>query len=168
MAETIPPPKPGYGVVVVEGFEIAIAPITQAEERSLNRQLEAAALKQIKDPYTNAAATLAAAKKHDREAWLELLERIALIASKPPRLSQGEFLEYLAGPDGVARDLFSRGKKATPKLDLEHLRTIITAANVDDIATQLADVLQGKAPGATEAPTLLTSQGPSMGGESSS
>jgi len=155
-------PSGPTGIVLIEGdgatLEITITPLTQGEERALFRANEAAAKKLLNDPYTNAAKALTAAKAHDREAWLELLERIAAIASKPIRLSQGEYNDYLGTPDGVARDLFARGRRATPELKFEELRTAITLQNVDNIIDQINEILTPKAKGATEPPTQPPSQ----------
>jgi hypothetical protein len=135
----------GVGVVRVGNLEITITPLTMVGERSLGRQLRAAAEAAASDYFTRCAKLLAAMKGQPA-AYKFAVERIVDNTCLGPKVSEDQFWEYRDSPAGAARELFARGKKATPGLDLASLAAIITDENVDDVIEQMKQVVKGDDP----------------------
>lgn len=137
----------GVGVVRVATLEITVTPLTMTEERALRRQLIAAAAAEATDYFTRCARLLAAMKAVPG-AYLEAVREITRLTATGPALSDEQFFEYRESPAGVAKELFARGKKATPGLTPDALAAVITVVNVDDVLEQMgaAAAVEGDGP----------------------
>lgn len=135
----------GVGVVRVGNLEITITPLTMVEERALRRQLRKAAEEEATDYFTRCAAMLAAMKSQPA-AYMEAVREITRLTATGLKVSDEQFFEFRDSPAGVARELFARGKKATPGLDADGLAAIITKANVDDVIDQMEKAVKGDDP----------------------
>lgn len=124
----------GTGVVRVGALEVTVTPLTIAEERALDRSLSRAA-KDAADPFAACAKFLDSLKPHPA-AYLEAVRELTRLAASPGPTPE-QFFEFRQSPAGVARELFLRGRKATPGLTAEGLAAVVTMANVDDVLDQL-------------------------------
>jgi hypothetical protein len=135
----------GTGVVRVGPLEVTVTPLTMNEERALRRQLRAAAEAAATDHFTRCAKLLAAMRSQPA-AYAEAVREIVRLTATGPAVSDEQFFEYRNSPAGVARELFARGKRATPGLDADGLAAVITDANVDDVIEQLTAVIEAGDP----------------------
>lgn len=138
----------GVGIVRVGDLEITVTPLTIVEERALARVLRDEAEAAAGDYFTRCARLHAAMKKVDREAYLESVREITRIVATGATVSEQQLWEYRAGPAGLARELYHRGRKATPGLTLDGLRAVVTAENLDEVGAQLVAVLESADPNA--------------------
>jgi hypothetical protein len=135
----------GVGVVRVGNLEITVTPLKQWEERALSRQLRKAAREECSDYFTRCAGLLKAMQSQPA-AYLEAVRELTRLSATGPTVSEDQFWEYRDSPAGVARELFARGKTATPGLDLAALSAVITEANVDEVLEQLRAAVEGGDP----------------------
>lgn len=138
------------GIVRVGTLEITVTPLTKTEERGLRRQLRAAAEATATDYFTRCARLLDAMKAQPA-AHTEAVREIVRLTALGPKVSEEQLLEYRVSPAGVAQELFTRGKVATPGLDLAGLAAVVTEANVEDVAAQMWDIVSG----GTESPPAV-------------
>lgn len=138
------------GIVRIGTLEITVTPMSKVEERSLRRQLRAAAEATATDYFTRCARLLDAMKAQPA-AYTEAVREITRLTATGPKVSEEQLLEYRVSPAGVARELFVRGRTATPGLTAEGLAAIITEANVEDVAGQMWDIVSG----GTESPPAV-------------
>lgn len=131
----------GCGVVHVGTLVVTITPLTMIEERALRRQLRSAAEKEATDYFTRCSRVLDAMRGQPA-AYMEAVREITRIAATGPKLSDDQFFEFRTSPAGVARELFARGKRATPGLAADGLAAVITDANVDDVFAQMMAVVE--------------------------
>jgi hypothetical protein len=133
----------GVGVVLVGALEITVTPLSAKEEKILDRQLAKAAEALSEDPYTAARKTLKAAESNPADR-LVLLQEIAAAATRKQFLTVGEFNEYRMSSAGVALELFTRGKKATPGLVQKELAALVTEFNAEDIYDEMKTIITSK------------------------
>lgn len=133
------------GMIRIDALEITITPLKQSEERALRRRLLKEAAEAAGDYFTRCAKLLAAMRSQPG-AYLKAIETITTLTATGPTVSEDQLYEYRESPAGVALELYVRGKKATPGLELAGLRAIVTDANVDELIESLREVLEGAAP----------------------
>lgn len=130
------------GIVRVGDLEITVTPLSQAEEMALDRTLNRGAEVAAGDYYTRCKGILDATKDNPADR-LEILREIARISIRREPLSVAEVYAFRESPEGVAVELFHRGRKATPGLTLQGLRTVITEVNCDEVGVGLMELLTG-------------------------
>lgn len=139
----------GVGEVAVGSLSISITPLSQGDELRLRRQLRAAAESLAGDGWTRCKPILEAMTKSgahgDRAIAVAELVRSA---KRVEPLSEEAVFDFRTSAEGVALELFARGKAATPGLSLDGLRSVITEANAPDVFAALLDIIDGGEPDA--------------------
>jgi hypothetical protein len=128
------------GLVRVGDLEVTVAPLPQAEEIALDRELRRAAEAHYGDHYTRCKPVLDAMKESPADRLEAVREIVRLAAAKAP-LSAAALHEYRISEHGLAIELYARGKRATPGLDRKGLAAVVTAANADAVAAALFELL---------------------------
>ena len=137
----------GCGVVRVGPLEVTVTPLTLSEERRLGRKLRRAAAEQSADYFTRCAKLLEAMRPQPA-AYLEAVREITRLAATGPTVSDDLFFEFRESPAGAAIELYERGRKATPGLDLAALRAVVTDDNADEVLDQMRAAFEGGDPNA--------------------
>lgn len=130
------------GLIRIGELEITITPLSQAHELALDRQLRKGTEAALGDYYSRCRAELDAMREYPGDR-LELLREIARMAVRKEPPSAVAVFDYRCSPAGLALELFSRGKRATPGLTLANLEAIITDINADEIAAALHELIAG-------------------------
>ena len=133
------------GLVRIDAVEVTVTPLSQAEERSLDRALQRAAEADAGDHYTRCKPELDALKDSPADR-IEFLREIARLSAKREPLSLAAMIAFRDSPAGVAIELYHRGRRATPGLTLAALRAVVTDVNVDEVASALLDLIEGGDP----------------------
>jgi hypothetical protein len=135
----------GVGVVRVGDLEVTVAPLPLSAESVLDRRLRRGAQERHGDYYTRCRAMLDAMADYPGDR-LEAVREITRMTASGAAVSAAAVVDFRLSPEGVALELYARGRGATPGLTLEGLKAIITEANVDEVAGQLHAAIEAGDP----------------------
>lgn len=130
------------GLIRVAGLEITIVPLTTAEELALDRELRKGAAAASADVYTRCRPELDALKEYPADR-VEFLRELARIAARREGPSPTAIFEHQTSAAGVALELFSRGRKATPGLTLAAIEAVVTPVNAAEVFCAIQELLKG-------------------------
>ena len=148
----------GVGVVHVGDMLVTVAPLSTLDEKKLWKTFRAAAIKRAKEETSslfdgpNVKRLLQSMAAASPQAYLESVRELTRIAADRDRavakgeIGEDEVFGFRASPQGVAIELFERGKASTPGLVLESLKAVITDANLDDVGTELYALIEAGRP----------------------
>ncbi len=129
------------GLIRVAGLEITITPLSQGEELLLDRTLRRAAQEAHGDLYTPCKPLLEAMRDAPADR-LEAVREITRLTASRAGVSAAAVFDFRTSAEGLALEIFARGRRATPGLTLDGLRAVVTAANADEVAGALFELIE--------------------------
>lgn len=139
----------GVGVVDVAGVQVTIAPLSQKEERLLWRRLRKGAEQDQSSTSLferPAVKRLLTSLQSVPAAYVESIRELTRLAAAADEVTETRLFAFRGSPAGVALELFERGRKATPGLDLAGLQALITDINADDVFEEMMAIVEAGLP----------------------
>ena len=135
----------GVGVVHVGDMCITITPLAQKDERVLMKKLRKAAERAAvaDNPVERPAVKkLLAGLQSVPVAYLESIRELTRMAATST-LTDSQLWAFRESPEGVAIELYERGRAATPGLDAKALAACITEMNADEVFEEMVGIIAG-------------------------